>query len=287
MKKILIGIPTFNGAHRVNDCISSIVKWNDIPEGYDVEILLVDDGSHEPKRSEAFWVASHWNVPIIPHSENMGITKSWNDLASFGNHDIVVLLNDDILVSKHWLTALTFFLENNQGVGMVGWDQDFITAGDVKIILDSKKPIRIYRDPHTKRILAKDESPISDKPGKMMVATGSAFAFTRDTYDLAGGFDERYKSFYEEMDFGTTLAQNGKPSFMLNYPRLYHMFSATFGENDHILMGSKTMAESREKYKEKWGGDLDYTDSKFMPSLDASNAMWLDEKLQPQTEVLN
>lgn len=264
MKTITIGIPTFNGSHRLNNCLESIEKWNDVPEGCKVDILLLDDGSHEPKRSESFWVASHHNVPIIPHKENMGISKSWNDLCQYGNSDYIVLLNDDILVSRNWLTAGLFFLEKNKQVGAVGWDQYFIIPSDVDVILEADEPPEIYRHPETKELLTKSQRPYSDQPYRIMAATGSCFMFSREKYEVVDGFDERFISFYEETDFGTKLAEQGYPSYMLHYPRLYHLWSATFAENEVILKPSKIMDESRRKYREKWDGDTDQTNPRFM-----------------------
>jgi len=254
MKNILIGIPTYNGAHMMANCIRSIKKWDDVPDGYKVDILLLDDGSSVlEKKEESIWCARHWNLPIIPHVDNMGISKSWNDLCQFGNYDVHVLLNDDILVSQNWLTSMVYFLDNNPQAGMVGWNQDFIKFTDSEVILEKDYPVRFYRDPRTKNEFEGKNWDLSDKPGCMMVATGSAFAFRRDTYEIADGFDERYFSMYEEMDFGTTLTELGYPSYMLHYQRLYHILSATFAANPH-LDGTRQIIESREKYVEKWGG---------------------------------
>lgn len=283
----MIGIPTFNGSHRVDNLLKSIFKWNDQPTGYTTDILLVDDASHAEKHEEMLWIAMHYNIPVIPHKENFGITKSWNDMAGFGGADIIVLLNDDILVSQNWLTVMVYFLERNPGCGTVGWDQDFITYGDTQSVINSDNPIRIYRDPSSKKLFSFPRYPESDRPGRHMAPTGSAFAFTRESYELVGGFDERFKSFYEEMDFSTKLVEQGKPGYMLHFPRLYHMFSQTFSENDDFLRGSEELARSRQKYIKKWGGDLDYTDKKFMPKIEPVRVQWLDNNLDEQEGVLS
>jgi GT2 family glycosyltransferase len=285
MKNVLIGIITFNGAHRVYNCLQSIKKWDDIPEGYKVDILVVDDGSHEPKKSEMMWVSQHCQIPVLFHAENQGISSAWNDICRFGNSEFIILLNDDILVSKHWLTCMVYFLEkNHDAVGACGWNFYFTVNEDIPQILEADEPLIIRREPITKAQLSDYPSP--HNPGRVMAATGSCFAFSRERYEQAGGFDENYKSFYEETCFGTMLASLGYASFMLPYPYLYHLWGQTFAENPTILKPQIRMNQSRMYYKEKWNGDIDYTHPKFMNKIKPVEVTWLDENLEPQKAVI-
>lgn len=287
MKHCTVGIITFMGGHRVNYLMESIHKANDNPEGWKVDYLLVDDGSHEPKRSESLWVASHWNIPIIPHRENMGIVKSWNDIAQYGNPDVVVLLNDDILVAPNWLTCLLFFLEKNEHVGAVSWEQNQIIEEDVLHILEYDGVLTIYRDPHTKQILEGPDIPMGDKPGRQMSCQGSAFGFTKEKYDLVGGFDTIYKSYYEDHDFGAELASRGYADHTLHYPRLYHMRGKTAEEYSHILQTAKVMDESRKAFLNKWGCMEKKLSDKLMPKIPARETVWLDENLEERRGIIH
>jgi len=255
MLSILIGIPTYNGAHRLHACVESIRKAGDVPDGSKINIVLLDDGSPEPKRSESFWVAAHHNLPIIPHRENMGISKSWNDLCQSSDSDYIVLLNDDVLVSPGWLTAGLFFLENNSNVGAVGWDCYYILDEDIPVILEAERPPTIWRDRNTKELLAHGKGladPVRTVPYYIMACAGYAFLFTRNNYDRVGGFDEGFRTFYEETDFGTRLARDGMKSFMLHTPMVYHLWARTMAENEAVLKPSKLMDDSRRYYIKKW-----------------------------------
>ncbi len=286
MRSVTVGIITFNGAHRMSNCLRSIQKWDDRPDGVKIDLLLLDDGSHGEHFENSIWCAKHYGVPIICHRENQGISKSWNDIVNYGNSDYIVLLNDDILVSRHWLTAGLYFLENNPNAGVVGWNFYYIVHADIEAILDSEDPIEIYRDPHDKRLLRQDEQSHSPYPSRVMVAVGSCFAFRREYYDLVGGFDERFRSFYEEIDFGTKLAKEGLPSFMLPYSILYHEWGKTFDENAAFLNPAKLMSDSRRTYKEKWNGDTDVTDPRFMDAIEPFEVCWLDSNLNEQRAII-
>lgn len=285
MKTILIGIITFNGSHRVHNCLQSIQKWNDIPEGYKVDMLVVDDGSHNPKVDEMIWISQQNNAPVLFHNTNKGISKSWNAICQYGDSDYIVLLNDDILVTKNWLTCMVYFLENNPNIGTMGWSFYFAIDEDIPQILEADEPLEIKRQPLTK---AWDEDYVicGDRPGRGCQSVGSCFAFTRKRYEEAGGFDEHYTSFYEENDFGTTLASLGYASYMLPYPLMYHLWGKTFQENPEVLKPQIRMNDSRRYYIEKWGGDTDVTNPKFMDKIKPQEITWLDEDLEIQREVI-
>jgi GT2 family glycosyltransferase len=81
---------------------------------------------------------------------------------------------------------------------------------------------------------------------------GAAFAFRRSVYDQVGGFDERYRCFYEETDFGVACARQGMPSITIPVPHdNYHMWSATFASSPEVPAG-QIMNESRAKFVAKW-----------------------------------
>lgn len=287
MKSVIVGIITFNGAHRVGNLLTSIKKWSDYPEGYKVNIFIVDDGSHELRKNEMMWISQHFQVPVLFHRENEGISKSWNDICRYTSSDFVVLLNDDVLVSQYWLTCMIYFLENNPHCGAAGWNFYYIIDEDIPIILKADMPIAIHRDPFKKQLLLGTIQQ-KEEPEQAMAAVGAFFGFRRRNYEMVGGFDERFISFYEEIDFGTMLARKGYPSYMLPYPLLYHQWGKTFAENADVLMPGKLMDSSRKAYIKKWGGDIGYTESRFM-SVDVikkKEATWLDKNLEPQKAIV-
>lgn len=197
MENITIGIPTYNGANRINDCLQSIYKWHDIPDGSNVRIVILDDGSPGLCREQMQDISSKYNISCIFHDKNYGISKSWNDLTNYyPDTEMMILLNDDILTAPFWITTMKYFIENNPQAGGVGWSFFFIIDHDIQRILNAKEPIVINRDPFTKIIRPDWEQP--DKPGKMMVAVGCSFSYHIDKFKMVGGFDERMKSFYEE-----------------------------------------------------------------------------------------
>lgn len=284
MKTITVGIITYNGPHRVNQCLKSIHKWNDIPNGYKVEIMLVDDGSTASYVGSTAWVSQHWNVPVVFHAENKGISASWNDICRWGNSNYIVMLNDDILVNKHWLTCGIYFLDNNDKIGTVGWQQTRILDEDIELILESEEPVEIKRDKFTSKLVEKME--YKQVPEMDMFSAGCCFLMKREVYEMTDGFDETYKSYYEESDLGVQLLSKILPSFRIPYCYLYHSWGKTFSENTEFLKPSIRMVKSRMYFKEKWGGDIPEIKVRLMERIEPMEVKWLDKNLEEQSGIM-
>lgn len=215
--KVSIGVPTYNGAERLDYLLQSIKHFD---EGILFYLVVLDDGTPPDGARRIKGVCSRHGVRLIEHDENMGIAKSWNDLTKYYESDITVLINDDVIVAKDWLKSMAFFLENNV-CGSVSLPFYFIEPQDASHVLRGEDVTP--RDPLTKQPAPHKRTEIREDMtcGVLMCPAGNVFAFKREMYDLVGGFDERFKSFFEESDFGTKLAEKGFKSYGLTYPMCY------------------------------------------------------------------
>lgn len=280
MKTILIGIPTFNGAYRINYLITSLRKVNDLPDGYKMEILLVDDGS--PESDPMNWIAQHFSVPVIFHMENKGISASWNDICRYGNADYICLLNDDIMLVDNWLTSGIYMLEQNDSIGVVGWDFNRIIEDDIELILDGK--VAPLRDKNSAKIV--ESIVIPDKPTLSFYAPGCSFMMSRATYEMTDGFDENYISFFEECDLAVQLHNQGICSMTLNSPFLLHLWARTFETNIETLNPSQRMLSSRMYFKKKWDGDIPEVKARLMEGIEPMEVKWLDKNMEEQSGII-
>lgn len=263
--KVGLGISTYNGPYRVSDLLASIEQNTEYPKDQ-FRVVVIDDGSREENLVTLRDVCAKQKIGghevyLREHRQNLGISVTWNHLVRFfGEGDIPradynVLINDDILVTPYWLTSLMYFLENNH-CGGAGLPLIFGHPRDEKV-----------------QLLAHEGKHFEIKPGRVMAAPGCLFGFSRTVFDFAGGFPEQIKSFYEETSFGTALAEQGHPSYALSFPRVYHMWSATFAENPE-LEASKRMSQSRQWYIQRWGGDHMVTNPRFMSKIPPQKIRW-------------
>jgi len=108
MEKVSIGIPVYinNGKQRLFDmtrvCIDGIMG----SIGVETEVIVVDDGSTYPKL-ELFLKKLYPHIIYVKNEENLGFAKTVNKGIKLAKFDKILLLNNDTVVtSKHWLIKL-------------------------------------------------------------------------------------------------------------------------------------------------------------------------------------
>lgn len=252
-----IGIPTYNGWRRVLDLLENIRQRTSDRVPYTV--VVCDDSGKDSHREKVREACKRYGALYVQHEKNRGVPAGWNTLTRATDHEMVVLLNDDVLVAKDWLDYLHYAVTKNPHVGSFSLTCRFITAEDtVEIVKSADSAVIPLNVRYEKGVLIRNERfremPAQEdgSPGRVMCPTGCAFGFLRETWNRIGGFDERYFAFYEETDFGVSCAFQGMPAFTLPVPHdNYHVWSATFGSAPEIPAGD-IMIASRNKFVEKW-----------------------------------
>jgi GT2 family glycosyltransferase len=183
---------------------------------------------------------------MIVSANRAGIAASWNKLVRHQPADVIVLINDDIEVVPHWLDVLVYSVMKNQQVGMVSLNQY------VSLTKGQHREAFAHMLPHEAQpIVDYHESNLMTGQGQLLASHGSIFAFRRDSYDLAGGFDERYFVYYEECDFGVSLCEKGFIHAIASYPIVYHQGGATLSDLNNLDANAQ-LVRSRCLFHAKW-----------------------------------
>lgn len=258
MAKVTIGIPVYNRGAALVNLLQNLRQRT--PADIDHEIIVVDDSGLPEHRKLTLSACQAFGATYVEHSKNMGVAAGWNTLVRSGkNSEFCVILNDDVFVANDWLYYMVYALQENPKVGSFGMNCRFIAKTDAAEIIKNANarviPLNVHwRDGNLVRTERYKSMPLEEDgpPGRVMCPTGCFFGFRRETYDLVGGFDERYFAFYEETDFGVSCAWRGLPSFVLGVPdHNYHMWSASFASAPEVP-ASEIMVRSREAFVRKW-----------------------------------
>lgn len=294
---ITIGIPTYNGWQRVDNLLNNLRQRteSDVPH----DIVICDDSGRKDHQDKVRIICQKYGVRFIFHPVNRGVPSAWNTLVKSSDSDYIILLNDDILVAKRWLSAPLHALQENPTIGSFGLHCYFISPSDVGPLLvgpDAKIiPLNVRWD--GPNLILNERFPslpssVGSQPGRTMCPTGCAFGFRRTMWNMVGGFDEQYRAFYEETDFGVACAYLGYPSVQLSCPGNYHIWSQTFGSAPEINAG-QVMADSKRKFLAKWSAKLgihinDAPDihPHLMDKIPPIQIRWLDENELQQTDFV-
>ena len=142
---------------------------------------------------------------LIQSEENLGFAGANNRAAREAASPYLVLLNPDAFPEPDWLAELIALANKHPEAGAIGSTQvradderRFDGTGDV--MLASGLP---YRSNFGKR---RGETP---SLGETFAACGAAMLIRRDAFEAAGGFDERYFCFVEDVDLCFRLRLRG------------------------------------------------------------------------------
>jgi GT2 family glycosyltransferase len=277
MSSIIVGIPCYSGA---SDLLLACLQAVRDRSGNNIEydLVVVDDSGNVEHQRKSKEVCDKFNARWLCNDVNKGVAASWNVLSRSSDAPYIALLNDDLIVAQGWLDALYYALHNNPQAGSFGLFAYFITMEDLPTLLSSPTATVMPRDPFSKQPAPEELQKHHGREnlGRVMCPTGCGFGFRRDVYEKTIGFDETLgKCFHEETDFGTQCAALGYPSYCLQWPMNYHIWSATFGRSPELMV-NRPMDYSRNRYVEKWGALPQAMHVPLMSKIPFQQLKWLD-----------
>ena len=189
----------------VDNLIKSIWLFTD---GYSYEIIVVDNGSpagtHRLERTIAR------NVRVITLKSNNYIGDAYNIGVERAKGKYVVLMNNDIVVTKYWLSALIDQLQRDPSVGIVG-PKFIYPSGELQeagafIAPDGRSIQRGKR--------GNADDPEFNVPGEVDYCTGACIAIDRELYIDISGYDWRWApGYYEDVDLCFKIRDRGLSVF--------------------------------------------------------------------------
>ncbi|MEL6255625.1 MAG: glycosyltransferase [Bacteroidota bacterium] len=124
---VSVGIPTFNGANRIEKALSSLLA-QDYPN---LEIIISDNASIDGTRElcESYARTDH-RINYHRQARNLGLMPNFEYLLHVANGKYFIFLSDDDAMAENILTDYVDFLESNPDHAMV--------CGKVNYYLDDK-----------------------------------------------------------------------------------------------------------------------------------------------------
>jgi GT2 family glycosyltransferase len=209
-------IVTTNAREMVLSCLEHLARQS-VPHA----VYLADNAGNGDGTSDA--VRSRFpEVHVLTPDENLGFSKGVNRLASMGSGDVIVLANDDMDVEPRFLEELVAPLADER-IGMVagltlqpGGDDVVDGFGiEVDCTLMAYNRLRHRRPTET--------------PGRLLGPSGGAAAYRRSAWEAAGGMDQRYFVYGQDVDMALRLRLAGWHAAAAAGARGVHLGGATIG----------------------------------------------------------
>lgn len=212
-----------NGQRHLKVCLPSLEAL-DYPHATS---MVADNGSSD---GSAEYVRQHHPaVRVLEMGANLGFSRAYNRAVREAESDYVVLLNNDTKVASTWLTELVDAAERH-GVAaaastILDWDGSRIDfVGGLPTAIGHSWQID-YGEPAGKEYPER----------RLLFGCGGSVLIRRDAYLEAGGFDEDFFAYFEDVDLGWRMNLLGHPTVLAPRAVTYHRLHGTWGAWSHAL----------------------------------------------------
>jgi GT2 family glycosyltransferase/uncharacterized coiled-coil protein SlyX len=243
---VSIVIVSYNSLDRIRECLESIFDKTHYPR---YEVIVADNGSTPDVVDYLGTVAaSHPQVRLVLNHENLGFARANNlGLQAVGEDaQYVVLLNNDVVVSRGWLTTLVRWLQDSS-VGLVGSVTNPSGAFNEAAVPADYQNLSDM-DGFAARYAAQHRGRAFDIPMLAMYCV----ALRRAVYQEIGPLDEQFGvGMFEDDDFSLRVRKAGYRVICAEDVFIHHAGRSSFGRLSEAEY-QKVFDENRRRFETKW-----------------------------------
>lgn len=206
-------IVSYNVRDDLDACLASLSCAR--ADTYSLRITIVDNGSSDGTLD---MLRARWPfVKVIAADENLGFGRANNLGAARTAGDYILLLNPDTLVPPDAIGTLLKALAAEPSAAAAG---PKLLDRDLRPELSFGWPVSLageWRQRRLMRAYSRGESWASTRvddwtrrPGPRDWLSAACLLVRREDFEAAGGFDERFFMYYEDVDLCVRLRQRGR-----------------------------------------------------------------------------
>ena len=225
-------------------CIASVLEHTEYPN---YELILIDNASTDGIREEVERLAR--DVPTIQaifNDSNVGFGPANNQGLRAAVGDIMVLLNNDTMVPKGWLTRLAHHLRDPK-LGLIGPATNR-ACNEAQLDFTYQTYAEYQNVARTQGLRFEGVRIPIRMP--MMFCT----AFRRDVVDAVGMLDERYEiGMFEDEDYAIRVRSMGYDVAWTPEVYVHHAYHASIGKLLPTGEYMRLVQLNKQRFEEKWG----------------------------------
>jgi len=238
---VSVVIPVFNKCELTQQCLESIAK---VGTRVPFELIVIDNASSDATPQ----LLDRWRefVRVIRNSVNLGFAGACNQGAAAAAGAYILFLNNDTVALEGWLDALVDELEAHPRVVAAGskllYRDGSIQHAGVLFARETRSPFHPYR------LAAADDARVN-KRRELQAVTAACMLIRARWFADCGGFSERFKTGYEDLDLCLTIRRRGGTIVYQPKSVLFHLESQTPGRLRHETV-------NRALFYERWSDQL-------------------------------
>jgi GT2 family glycosyltransferase len=240
MKSIIV--PVFNQRDFTDECLLSVLE-----NTRDLEIIVIDNASN-PAYQPPF--SGFIETRVIRNEMNLGFPKAVNQGIAAAKGEVIILLNNDVIVTPEWAERLESALDEFDIVSPV----TNFAAGIQRVAIDPYDTKQtLYQQAGA---WAEDYDGIVE-PVNFVI--GFCMAFKKSLFDEIGPFDESlWPCSGEEIDFCFRAREAGKTVGIVHDVYVHHEGNLTFMdmEKSGALKYGDICKRNNLHLAERWGADF-------------------------------
>jgi len=232
IREVAVAIVSWNGREHLEICLEALREQRD--PGVPWKVWVLDNGS---KDGTAAWLErEHPWVERVESPVNLGFCAANNRLVREAGADAVALLNNDTRPRPEWLGELVEALasapEDVAAVSgkIVDWPGERLDFASGVMTFDGHAFQKDFGRP-----LGEVEVPAAGS--ELFFACGGNMLVRRESYEAAGGFDESYFAYLEDVDLGWRLWSGGERVLFAPEAVVHHRSMATSDLLGHANRG--------------------------------------------------
>lgn len=240
-------ILTYNCLRYTQACLLSISQHS--PH---CEVIVVDNASNDGTRE---YLAEQPDLKLILNAENKGYAAGNNQGLAISQGEFLLLLNNDVIVTPHWLEHLLEHFARNPRLGLLGPRTNCISGAQQLELqyepwdIASIEAVAMQRQKHFKGQLSRTQR-----------VAGFAMLLRREVYETIGGLDEQFGTGnFEDDDYCQRALEAGYEIGIAEDVFIHHFGSVSFLENG--INYKAQMETNRRRFFAKWGKNSAYLPS--------------------------
>ncbi|MDB5028176.1 MAG: hypothetical protein JWO66_1865 [Candidatus Eremiobacteraeota bacterium] len=212
---------------------------------YPHEIVVVDNGSEPPTLAVLDELERDHGVRVVRNDRNLGFGQGMNVGMAHARGDVVVILNNDVVVTEGWLEDLVGGLEDRRTAGCTAPRSNRVASEQMVGVQ--------YPDIDTMhRFAAERRRALRGRGFVAQRVVGFCLCLDREVIDTLGGFDPLFGlGNYEDDDLCVRMRAAGWEIFVCDDVFIHHFGSVSFKAN--ALDHRSHMQHNWDAFCAKWG----------------------------------